>query len=189
MTAQTNNLSPVVANPPFFTAIYESNKWAWIWLVVRLYLGYDWVTSGLAKIGNPVWMNGTIIKGFWTKAIIVPDAPAMPAVAFDWYRAFLSGLLASGAQTWFAPLVAYSEVLIGIALVLGLFTWIAALAGGFMNWNFIMAGTASVNGVFIVLSFLLILAWRTAGWWGLDRWLLPQVGTPWKLGSLFKKES
>ena len=35
--------------------------------------------------------------------------------------------------------------LIGIALILGAFTGVAAFAGGFMNWNFIMAGTGSTN--------------------------------------------
>jgi thiosulfate dehydrogenase [quinone] large subunit len=53
-----------------------------------------------------------------------------------------------------------------------------------MNWHFMMAGTASINPVMIVLSVLLILAWKTAGWWGLDRWLLPAVGTPWQTGRL-----
>ncbi|HLF03982.1 MAG TPA: hypothetical protein VI855_02045 [Dehalococcoidia bacterium] len=27
---------------------------------------------------------------------------------------------------------------------------------------------------------------KTAGWWGLDRWLLPAVGTPWQAGGLFR---
>jgi thiosulfate dehydrogenase (quinone) large subunit len=34
----------------------------------------------------------------------------------------------------------------------------------------------------------LVLAWRNAGWIGLDRWLLPAVGTPWKGGHLFAKD-
>jgi thiosulfate dehydrogenase [quinone] large subunit len=62
------------------------------------------------------------------------------------------------------------------------FTGTAAFVGGFMNWNFMMAGSASVNPVFLTLSVLLILAWKTAGYWGLDRFLLPLVGTPWKPG-------
>jgi hypothetical protein len=32
---------------------------------------------------------------------------------------------------------------------------------------------------------LLILAWKTAGWWGLDRWLLPALGTPWRRGRIY----
>jgi thiosulfate dehydrogenase (quinone) large subunit len=81
---------------------------------------------------------------------------------------------------WFSKIVVAGELLVGLALLLGAFTGIAAFIGGFMNWNFMMAGSASVNPVFFTLSVLLILAWKTAGYWGLDRWLLPTLGTPWK---------
>lgn len=66
-------------------------------------------------------------------------------------------------------------------------TGIAAFLGGFMNWNYMMAGTASVYQMAFMVSVLVILARKTAGWWGLDRWLLPLIGTPWKPGRLFKK--
>ena len=69
--------------------------------------------------------------------------------------------------------------LIGIALVLGAFVGIAAFVGGFLNWNFIMAGTASTNGLLFAIAIVLMLAWKVAGWYGLDRWLLPLIGTPW----------
>jgi thiosulfate dehydrogenase (quinone) large subunit len=58
-----------------------------------------------------------------------------------------------------------------------------------MNWNFMMAGTASTNPVLILLSILLILAWRNAGQWGLDRFVLPIVGTPSQLGKVFQNKS
>jgi thiosulfate dehydrogenase [quinone] large subunit len=48
-----------------------------------------------------------------------------------------------------------------------------------------MAGSASINPVLFTLSILLILAWKTAGWIGLDRFLLPALGTPWRRGRLF----
>jgi thiosulfate dehydrogenase [quinone] large subunit len=37
------------------------------------------------------------------------------------------------------------------------------------------------------LSIALILAWKTAGWYGGDRWVLPLLGTPWQPGTVFKK--
>ncbi len=77
------------------------------------------------------------------------------------------------------------EILIGLALILGMFTGIAATFGGFMNWNIMMAGSASVNPVLFFLAVLLVLAWKTAGWWGLDRWLLTLMGAPWQPGRLF----
>jgi thiosulfate dehydrogenase [quinone] large subunit len=82
--------------------------------------------------------------------------------------------------TWFGKLVMFGEMLIGIALILGAFVGIAAFLGGFMNWNFIMAGTASTNGLLFALAVLLVLAWKVAGWYGFDRYLLPMIGTPWQ---------
>jgi thiosulfate dehydrogenase (quinone) large subunit len=29
-----------------------------------------------------------------------------------------------------------------------------------------------------------MLAWKVAGWYGLDRYLLPLLGTPWKRGTI-----
>ena len=83
-------------------------------------------------------------------------------------------------------MIVAGELLIGIALILGIFTGIAAFFGAFMNWNFMMAGTASANPVLFALSIVLILVWKTAGWWGLDRWLLSKLGTPWQPGIIFE---
>ena len=33
---------------------------------------------------------------------------------------------------------------------------------------------------FFILSILLILAWKTAGYYGLDRWILPRIGMTWQ---------
>jgi thiosulfate dehydrogenase [quinone] large subunit len=49
----------------------------------------------------------------------------------------------------------------------------------------VFAGTAGVNPAMILVSGLLILAWRNAGWYGLDRFVLPRLGTPWHRGELF----
>jgi len=78
-----------------------------------------------------------------------------------------------------AKIIAVSEVLIGVALIVGIFVGLTAFFGGFMNWNFIMAGSASVNGVFFGLSVLLVLAWKIAGYLGADYFLLPRVADLW----------
>ena len=170
-----------VSDPPFAKALFGETHWSWIWLLARLYVGYSWLTSGLNKLDEPAWMKtGLAVKAFWERAIQVPAPPARPPIAFDWYRAFIAALLNGQHYTWFAPLMVLAELVVGIALILGAFTGIAAFVGGFMNWNFMMAGTASINPVLFTLSVLLMLAWKTAGWWGLDRWLLPAIGTPWE---------
>ncbi len=188
MATRVLNQNVVVNDPPFAAALFSSTKMSILWLIIRLYVGYEWITAGLEKASNPAWtVTGAALKGFWVSATAAPKAGGHPAVAFDWYRAFLTGMLNSGSYVWFSKLVVAGEILIGIALILGLFTGIAAFFGGFMNWNFMMAGSASVNPVLFVLAIILVLAWKTAGWIGLDHFVLPLVGTPWQAGQAFKK--
>ena len=186
MASQTWQQNITITDPPAAVSLFGNTRWAWLWLIARLYVGYSWISSGMGKLSNPAWVStGEALKGFWQRAITIPEAPARPAIAFDWYRNFIQVLLDSGSYTWFSKLITAGEILIGLALILGAFTGIAAFFGGFMNWNFMMAGSASINPMLFTLSILLILAWKTAGWWGLDRWLLPLLGTPWKPGRLF----
>ena len=167
-----------VNDPPIARFLYSDTRFAWVWLVARLYVAYVWLSSGTGKLANPGWVSdGSALKGFWLNAIKVDPKPV---IAFDWYRQFLQYMLDIQAYAWFSKLVVAGELTIGFCLLLGAFTGFAAFAGGFMNWNFMMAGTASTNPVLFTLSILLILAWKTSGYWGLDRYILPFLGTPWK---------
>jgi thiosulfate dehydrogenase (quinone) large subunit len=169
----------VVQDPPIARFLFGDTRFAWFWLIVRVLLGWQWLSSGWGKLQNPDWMQGGIaLQGFWERAVQIPEA-GRPPITFDWYRGFIQGLLDGQAYTWFAPLVAFGETLIGVGLIIGAFVGIAAFFGAFMNWNFIMAGSASTNGLLGLAALFLILAWKIAGWYGADRWLLPRLGTPW----------
>jgi thiosulfate dehydrogenase (quinone) large subunit len=170
-----------VKEPNFVHTLLNDTRAGWLWLIPRLYIGYKWAEAGLHKVEDPKWVQtGESLKGFWERAVLIPDAPARPAIAFEWYRSFLQMLLDAEAYTWFAKLVAYGELLIGIALILGIFTGIAAFFGGFMNWNFMMAGSASTNPMLFTIAVLLILAWKVSGYLGVDYFLLRYLGTPWR---------
>ncbi|MFN8488113.1 MAG: hypothetical protein U0350_11010 [Caldilineaceae bacterium] len=167
-----------IQDPPIARFFFANTRMAWLWLLVRLYLGYQWVSAASHKMG-PEWLNGgTALKGFWTNAVKIPET-GKPPIAFDWYRSFIVYMLDSGAYVWFAKVVAFGELLIGIGLIVGAFVGIAAFFGALMNWNFIMAGAASTNAVLFTLAILLMLAWKIAGYYGLDYYLLPLIGTPW----------
>ncbi len=163
----------VIQDPPVAQFIFNDTRFAPVWLILRLYVGWKWLEPGWGKLQNPAWMDtGEALQGYWTRAV--------DNTAFDWYSGFLQSMLDANAHTWFAKLIVIGEVAVGIALILGAFVGVAAFFGAFMNWNFIMAGSASSNALLGLGGVLLLLAWKTAGWYGLDRYLLPKLGTPWR---------
>ncbi len=173
------NKSRVISDPPIARFLFGDTRMAIVWTIVRIFVGYQWLSSGLGKFSNPAWtQTGDALKGFWTGAVAIPEG-GRPPITYDWYRDFLQGMLDSGAYTWFAKLIVAGELLIGIALIIGAFVGIAAFFGAFMNWNFIMAGSASSNGLLLVLTIFLVLAWKIAGYYGADFYLLRKLGTPW----------
>jgi thiosulfate dehydrogenase [quinone] large subunit len=171
----------VIGDPPIAEALFASTRWAWLWLPVRVWLGLEWLQAGRSKL-DAAWLSGEPLRGFWSRAVVVEGEH--PTIAFGWYRSFIQFMLDNGWYTWFADLVAVGQILVGAGLIAGAFVGVAAFFGAFMNWNFIMAGTASSNGLLFTLAILLMLAWKTAGWYGLDRWLLPRLGTPWDEGAV-----
>lgn len=186
VATQTSRDESFYEDPAFTRVLFNTTRFAWLWAIIRVWLGWQWIEASLHKIGDAAWVGGgAALKGYWTKAVAIPQPPARPAITFDWYRSFLQYMLDIQAYTWFAKLVAYGEFLVGIALIVGAFVGIAAFFGGLMNWNFMMAGSASTNPLLFLVAILLILAWKVAGYYGLDLVLLPMLGTPWKPGRVF----
>lgn len=171
----------VVKDPAIARRLFdEVGPWSVVWSVLRVYIGWEWLAAGwhkLAAEGPDAWGAETL-QAFWERAVLVPEN-GRPAIAYGWYRGFLQTLLDMKAESWMSHVIAWGETLVGIALILGAFVGIAAFFGAFMNMNFMLAGSASINPVLMLGAIVLMLAWKTAGWWGLDRWLLPALGTPW----------
>ena len=171
----------VVQEPPLSRFLFNDIRTAPLWLVIRLYVGWSWVEASTHKLSDPGWTEtGVALKAFWVNIVKVPPDVAKPVITYDWYRGFIQFLLDNQAYTWFAKVVAFGEFFVGLALILGLFTGFAALVGAFMNMNFMLAGSASTNPVLLVLAVLVLMAWKVAGIIGIDRYLLPILGTPWK---------
>lgn len=105
-------------------------------------------------------------------------AKADEGQVYGWYASFLENVVLPNAKL-FSFMVAWGEVAVGLGLILGLLTGIAAFFGSFMNVSFLFAGTLSSNPLLFILATWLVLAWKVAGWYGLDRWALPLLGTPW----------
>ena len=101
-------------------------------------------------------------------------------ITFDWYRSFIQFLVDTNSAGWFSYIIVFGELAVGLGLILGMFTGLAATGGLLMNMAFLLAGTTSTNPILAIMGVLLILAWKNAGYIGLDRWLLPLLGTPWR---------
>lgn len=171
---------------PCLAMLYTDKRFAWLWLILRVYVGYEWITSGWGKITSGMWTGanaGGALAGFLNGSV-AKMAGAHPDVSL-WYGYFIQHV-ALPHVFLFSHLVAFGELLVGAGLILGIFTGVAAFFGAFMNLNFMLAGTVSTNPILFVIEVFLVLAWRSAGYIGLDKWALPMIGTPWQHGTCCK---
>ena len=180
-----------IPEPPIARFLFADTRLAPLWLIIRLYVGYEWLMAGYEKIVNPagVWVGpkaGAAITGF-VQGALKKTTGEHPDVT-GWYASFLQNIVLPNAALW-SYMVAIGEVLVGLGLIVGLFTGIAAFFGGLMNANYLLAGTVSSNPILFILASWLVLAWRVAGYWGLDRWALPLLGVPGAAGTLFRRNT
>jgi thiosulfate dehydrogenase [quinone] large subunit len=169
-----------VEGPRFVRFLFNNTRAGLFWLPIRLFVGFSWLEAGWHKFTDPEWtQGGAALRAYWERAASIPEQ-GRPPITYEWYRDFINTLLAGGHEAWFAWVVTFGELAIGIGLILGALTGIAAFFGAFMNMSFLLAGSASTNPVMFTLAVGLMLAWRVAGYYGLDRYLLPLLGTPWR---------
>jgi thiosulfate dehydrogenase [quinone] large subunit len=183
---QSSDQNVEVEGPAFTRFLFGNTRAGLFWLPIRLFVGFTWLEAGWHKASGAGWLDGgSALQGYWTHAVAIPAQGAgSPAITFEWYRVFLQVLLDNHAYTWFAPLIAFGEMAVGIGLLVGCLTGVAAFFGALMNMSFLLAGSASVNPVLFTLAIGLILGWKVAGYYGVDRYLLPILGTPWRPGAI-----
>jgi thiosulfate dehydrogenase (quinone) large subunit len=152
---------------PQFTGLF--------WLILRVYVGYEFLAGGLEKVGSPAWTGakaGLGVSGFLQGALKMSSG-AHPEVQ-AWYAGLVKNIFLPNA-TAFSYLVAYGEVLVGVALILGIFTKWSALCGAIMNLAYLAAGTTSSNATMIVIEVAILFAGAGAGYYGVDYFLIPAL--------------
>jgi thiosulfate dehydrogenase [quinone] large subunit len=173
-----------IPEPRVARLLFADTRMAWFWLLVRIYVGYQWLEAGWQKLQSPAWVGsnaGAGLSGFVNGALSKTTGQH-PDVT-GWYAGFLQAFVLPNAAIW-SYAVTVGEILIGLGLIFGCLTGIAAFFGSFMNANFLFAGTVSINPLLFVLATWLVLAWRVAGFIGLDFFVLPILGTPWAPGKI-----
>jgi thiosulfate dehydrogenase (quinone) large subunit len=140
-----------------------------------------------------VVVGAWFIKAVWTKLTVeflwgVVPYPAVVSrfVAFHpkrvaefaagnpvgWYKDFLEHSVLLHSATY-ATLQAYGEAAVGVGLVLGLFTGLAALVGLFLSLNYGLASQWMSFGqqgfhLLLITSMIIFLGARAGRAWGLD---------------------
>jgi len=158
--------------------LFASRWMAPIWALIRIYVGYEWLKAGWGKVHESTWVGaqaGTSIAGFLHGSLSKVGG-AHPSV-MGWYGWLIQHVFLPHAAVM-SYLVAFGELFVGVALILGLLTGLSAFFGGFMNASYLLAGTVSTNPLLFILATWLVLAWRVAGYYGLDFFVLPRLGAP-----------
>ena len=178
-----------VPDPPIARFLFADRRMAPFWLLVRLYVGWQWLSAGWGKWtgAEPGWTGanaGQSMAGFVANAL-KNTAGAHPSVQ-PYYGWFLQNIVQPAPAVW-SYAIATGEVLVGLGLIVGLFTGIAAFFGGMMNANYLLAGAVSSNPALFILATGLGLAWKVAGLLGLDALALPRLGVPGAGGTWFRR--
>ncbi|MDF2503600.1 DoxX family membrane protein [Clostridium sp.] len=155
--------------------IFRDKRFSIIWTVLRIWLGYQWLTAGIEKVTGQGWIGskaGVSITGFLKGAL--SKATGEHPLVQGWYASFIKSFALPNAEV-FSYLVAFGEILVGISLILGALTIVGLIAGAFMNLNYMLAGTTSTNPILYTAAILLIVAGTNAYILGLDRFILPKI--------------
>ncbi|ANS75050.1 Crp/Fnr family transcriptional regulator [Paenibacillus yonginensis] len=146
----------------------RTNKVAmWLLTVVRIYLGYQWMTHGFEKL------TGGFDAGGFLQGAIAKSTGENPVVQ-GWWAAFLEHAALPGVN-FFNVLIPLGEFLVGLGLILGTFTTFAALMAVVMNTAFLFSGTVSTNAQMLILEIFIVVAAANAGKIGLDHWVMPYL--------------
>lgn len=143
---------------------------AGIMVVIRVVLGWSWMTAGWGKI-----VNGFDATGYLNNAVANPVMDNATGTAmYPTYVAFVDKFALPNVKL-INILIPWGEFLVGIGLILGTLTIAATFFGLLMNFMFLFAGTISTNPYMVVLGIIILLAGANAGKFGGDYYVMPYL--------------
>jgi thiosulfate dehydrogenase [quinone] large subunit len=145
--------------------IRENKYGAILLMLIRLYAGWKWMTSGLGKLtASKAFDASGFIKGAIAKPVM--DSTTNELI-YPNYVAFLKHFALPNIQK-FNLIVPLGEFLVGVGLILGCLTTVAAFFGVLMNFMYMFAGSVSSNPLMALLGFIILAAGANAGKFGVD---------------------
>src|SRR5476649_1977025 len=102
--------------PPISQFIFADTRLSWIWLVLRLYIAWQWLQAGYEKVMSPLWVGphaGGALSGFIVGAL-KKSSGAHPDVS-GWYAVLLKDVVLPNANI-FSHVVTFGELAVGLGL-------------------------------------------------------------------------
>jgi len=147
------------------------------WLVLlRLYLGYMWLMSGLEKVDGG-WLMNNMIAG--SNADATTGASIMQLVSDHtpgWYAWFVDTIIVPNSL-FFQKIIVLTELGLGLAFITGTFTFIAAIVSIGMNINFLLS--TGLNDLWFLMSSVAMLGGAGRAF-GVDHYLIPYLMRQWR---------
>ena len=144
---------------------FTSRYAAPIWLLLRLYVAWVFLTMGIAKIeggfltGDPI---GEMLKLVASGAIPAP---------FEFYRGVAGMLVGAGLTPMISFSMPFLEIAIALSLATGVLTPLAAFGALLLNINFVLSGIGQIDFDFpyMVAEVLLIMGYSVVGVIGFEK--------------------
>ncbi len=166
-------------NPGIIRFLFNDPRMAPVWAIVRVLVGVQWLRIAIPKLSDPAWVEGgAIVRGFWENQVIFNEG-GRNAIYYDWYRDFLNFMIENEVYRAFGVILPVLEVTIGVLFILGAFVGLVGLGAGFLHVNYLLAGSAGQNAILFPAAVLLIAAWKIAGYYGLDYFIMRRVSAMW----------
>jgi hypothetical protein len=90
-TKWANREAVMIEEPRIARLLFADTRFAWLWLPLRLYLGWAWWEAGWHKFVDPKWIDGgQALLEYWQRGLKMTPKPV---IAFDWYRWFIEFLV------------------------------------------------------------------------------------------------
>jgi thiosulfate dehydrogenase (quinone) large subunit len=144
---------------------FTSRHAAPIWLLLRLYVAWVFLTMGIAKIeggfltGDPI---GEMLKLVANGTILVP---------FEFYRGVAGMLVGAGLTPIISHSMPFLEIAIAISMITGVLTPLAAFGALLLNINFVLSGIGQIDFDFpyMVAEVLLMMGYSVVGVIGFEK--------------------
>ncbi len=176
---------------------YLSSKVTTCWMLpLRMYVGVIWLIEGINKVKDG-WLNPNNIfiistsatsgasqaadAGQATANVVIPLLSQPPA----FYTWFMNTFVAPFAFVFQATVV-ITEIGIGLALIGGLFTFLASLASIFMALNFILSAMAGKEILWYIFAGIALMGGAGRAF-GLDYYVMPWIKKWWNKTKFARK--